>query len=203
MEAKLWNWNPLLLPPRFSSLKLAFPSTTTRLVAHNSVSETVPIHKEKEQTLPSVKPTYSSTPPNRGLRTPHSGYHFDGTTRKFFEGWYFKVSIPERKQSFCFMYTVESPLFRKPLTQLELAQYGPRFTGVGAQILGADDKYVCQHSPQSHFFWGSRHELMLGNTFEPNQNSKPPNKEVPPQVFTPSFNLICWKISGDKPLGDL
>lgn len=74
MEAKLWNWNPLLLPPRFSSLKLAFPSTTTRLVAHNSVSETVPIHKEKEQTLPSVKPTYSSTPPNRGLRTPHSGY---------------------------------------------------------------------------------------------------------------------------------
>ncbi|KAG5048564.1 hypothetical protein JHK85_009667 [Glycine max] len=98
MEAKLWNWNPLLLPPRFSSLKHAFPSTTTRLVAHNSVSETVPIHKEKEQTLPSVKPTYSPTPPNRGLRTPHSG-----------------------------------------------------------------------------------HELMLGNTFEPNQNSKPPNKEVPPQ----------------------
>ena len=48
-----------------------------------------------------------------------------------------------------------------------------------------------------------RHELMLGNTFEPNQNSKPPNKEVPPQVFIPSFNLICWKISGDKPLGDL
>ncbi|TKY74565.1 Tocopherol cyclase [Spatholobus suberectus] len=188
MEAKLWE--PSLLSPtlpllslRFPSLKLAFPSTTTtttRLVVHNSVSDTVPID-EKEQTLPSVKPTYFPTPPNRDLRTPHSGYHFDGTARKFFEGWYFKVSIPERRQSFCFMYTVESPVFRKPLTPLEVAQYGPRFTGVGAQILGADEKYICQYSPESQYFWGSRHELMLGNTFVPKQNFKPPNKEVSPQ----------------------
>jgi len=83
-------------------------------------------------------------------------YHFDGTTRKFFEGWYFKVSIPERRQSFCFMYSVESPSFRKPLTPLEQLQYGSRFTGVGAQILGADDKYICQYSPESQFFWGSK-----------------------------------------------
>ena len=25
------------------------------------------------------------------LLTPHSGYHFDGSNRRFFEGWYFKV----------------------------------------------------------------------------------------------------------------
>ena len=25
------------------------------------------------------------------VTTPHSGYHFDNTTRNFFEGWYFKV----------------------------------------------------------------------------------------------------------------
>ena len=25
--------------------------------------------------------------------TPHSGYHFDGSSRRFFEGWYFKVSL--------------------------------------------------------------------------------------------------------------
>jgi hypothetical protein len=25
------------------------------------------------------------------LRTPHAGYHFDGTPRRFFEGWYWKV----------------------------------------------------------------------------------------------------------------
>ncbi|XP_027354636.1 tocopherol cyclase, chloroplastic isoform X3 [Abrus precatorius] len=154
------------------SLKHPSPSSTTRLIPHTSLSDAL-----------SVQPTYSPTPPNRDLRTPHSGYHFDGSTRKFFEGWYFKVSIPQRRQSFCFMYSVESPAFRKPLTPLEQAQYGPRFTGVGAQILGADDKYICQYSPESEHFWGSRHELMLGNTFVPKPNLKPPNKEVPPQEF--------------------
>lgn len=83
-------------------------------------------------------------------------YHFDGSTRKFFEGWYFKVSIPEERQSFCFMYSVESPAFPKKLSALEVAQYGSRFTGVGAQILGADDKYICQYSEESRNFWGSK-----------------------------------------------
>lgn len=83
-------------------------------------------------------------------------YHFDGTARKFFEGWYFKVAIPERKQSFCFMYSVENPTFKNKLSTLELIQHGPRFTGVGAQILGADDKYICQYSEESKNFWGSK-----------------------------------------------
>eukprot|EP00951_Prasinocladus_malaysianus_P040454 scaffold465453_cov37-Prasinocladus_malaysianus.AAC.1 len=26
------------------------------------------------------------------VRTPHSGYHFDGRPERFFEGWYFKVN---------------------------------------------------------------------------------------------------------------
>ncbi|CAN4128200.1 unnamed protein product [Withania somnifera] len=101
------------------------------------------------------EPVYSPTPSNRPLRTPHSGYHFDGSTRKFFEGWFFKVSIPECRQSFCFMYSVESPSFTRKLSSLEELQYGPRFTGVGAQILGADDKYICQYSEESSNFWGS------------------------------------------------
>ncbi|KAM0973651.1 hypothetical protein ACFX2C_016949 [Malus domestica] len=126
---------------------------------------------------------YVPTPQSRDHRTPHSGYHFDGTTRKFFEGWYFKVSIPERRQSFCFMYSVENPAFQKPLTALELAQNGQRSTGVGAQILGAYDKYICQYSEESQNFWGSREELMLGNTFIAEKQSKPPNKEVPPKEF--------------------
>ncbi|KAJ0540278.1 putative tocopherol cyclase [Helianthus annuus] len=130
-----------------------------------------------------VNPVYVPTPTNRPLRPPHSGYHFDGTTRKFFEGWYFKVSIPEQRQSFCFMYSVENPAFKKDLNILEQLQHGPRFTGVGAQILGAHDKYICQYSKESHNFWGSRHELMLGNSFSVQTGKQPPNSEVPPQVF--------------------
>ncbi|KAK6927373.1 Tocopherol cyclase [Dillenia turbinata] len=148
----------------------------------SSVAVVVEEKETKSGTGKSVKPVYAPTPANRYLRTPHSGYHFDGTTRKFFEGWYFKVSIPECRQSFCFMYSVESPGFRKKLTALEVAQYGPRFTGVGAQILGADDKYICQFSEETQNFWGNRHELMLGNAFVAGKGSKHPNNEVPPET---------------------
>jgi len=27
------------------------------------------------------------------VTTPHSGYHYNGAKRRFFEGWYFKVSV--------------------------------------------------------------------------------------------------------------
>ncbi|KAB1204377.1 Tocopherol cyclase, chloroplastic [Morella rubra] len=159
---------------QWSTPKLRF-RISPRVLASNSMSKgesngsssTVDKETGKESSGP-VIPVYEPTPPNRELRTPHSGYHFDGSTRKFFEGWYFKVSIPERRQSFCFMYSVENPAFPKKLTALEVAQHGPRFTGVGAQILGADDRYICQYSEESQYFWGKL---------------KPPNKEVPPQEF--------------------
>ncbi|KAG0493948.1 hypothetical protein HPP92_004942 [Vanilla planifolia] len=131
----------------------------------------------------SVSPIYLPTPSDRELRTPHSGYHFDGTARVFFEGWYFKVSIPQSRQSFCFMYSVENPAFPNGMGVLDRATYGHRFTGLGAQILGADDKYICQFSELSKNFWGSRHELMLGNTFIAGNNSVPPSGELPPQEF--------------------
>ncbi|THG01415.1 hypothetical protein TEA_020193 [Camellia sinensis var. sinensis] len=149
----------------------------------SAVSQSESLGSSTVEKTESVTPVYVPTPPNRDLRTPHSGYHFDGSTRKFFEGWYFKVSIPERRQSFCFMYSVENPAFRKKLTRLEEAQHGPRFTGVGAQILGAYDKYICQYTEESCNFWGSRHELTLGNTFIAQNGKKPPNKEVPPKEF--------------------
>ncbi|KAK8964508.1 hypothetical protein KSP40_PGU022560 [Platanthera guangdongensis] len=103
----------------------------------------------------SSSPIYTPTPSDRELRTPHSGYHFDGTARVFFEGWYFKVSIPDSRQSFCFMYSMENPAFPNGMGKLDNAIYGHRFTGVGAQILGANDKYICQFTEQSKNFWGS------------------------------------------------
>ncbi|MBA0547801.1 hypothetical protein Golob_018943 [Gossypium lobatum] len=81
------------------------------------------------------------------------------------------------------MYSVENPAFKRTLTPLEMLQHGPRFTGVGAQVLGANGKYICQYSEESQNFWGSRHELALGNTFVANKASRPPSKEVPPQEF--------------------
>ncbi|KAJ3692244.1 hypothetical protein LUZ60_012594 [Juncus effusus] len=172
--------------PRLSPLKLSFVSESkrffslpTRVSASTSAeaqTQLVPIHS-------SVDPVYQPTPKHRPLRTPHSGYHFDGTGRPFFEGWYFKVSIPECRQSFCFMYSVENPSFPNGMSGFDKLVYGERFTGVGAQILGADDKYICQFDQKSNNFWGNRHELMLGNTFVKNGNSTPPTEELPPEEF--------------------
>ncbi|XP_042469545.1 tocopherol cyclase, chloroplastic-like isoform X2 [Zingiber officinale] len=145
--------------------------------------EPVSTDSEGEYGTPaSAAPVYTPTPPNRELRTPHSGYHFDRTRRLFFEGWYFKVSIPDCRQSFCFMYSVENPAFPNGMGTLESVVYGPRFTGVGAQILGPDDKYICQFTKESKNFWGNRHELTLGNTFLLGKGSAPTG-EVQPQEF--------------------
>ncbi|KAJ6435061.1 hypothetical protein OIU84_000321 [Salix udensis] len=162
MEAQFHNFSPNVSP----FLPPTNPSSSNKLYRSRNSTFSIPLSK-------SLKLRFRSSPL----------YHYDGTTRNFFEGWYFKVSIPERKQSFCFIYTVENPAFAKKLTALELAQHGSRSIGVGAQILGAYDKYICQFSEESQNFWGSRHELVLGNTFVAERNMRPPTKEVPPQEF--------------------
>ncbi|KAL0302283.1 UNVERIFIED_CONTAM: Tocopherol cyclase, chloroplastic [Sesamum angustifolium] len=165
------------------------PFVVKSVLGADSISSSVVDEPRKE--IAHAEPVYEPTPPNRPLRTPHSGYHFDGTSRKFFEGWYFKVSIPECRQSFCFMYSVENPAFRKKLSTLEEVQYGPRFTGVGAQILGADDKYICQYTEESQNFWGNRDELMLGNTFLAQEKMQLQRKRCPHRSSTEEL----WKAS--------
>uniref|UniRef100_A0A383VS04 Tocopherol cyclase n=1 Tax=Tetradesmus obliquus TaxID=3088 RepID=A0A383VS04_TETOB len=88
--------------------------------------------------------------------TPHSGYHWDGLPRRFFEGWYFKVTIPENGQSFALIYSIEDP--SNPSSPVG---------GVGVQVMGPDDGYICQFSRDTEPFWASRHNLELGATLKP------------------------------------
>ncbi len=58
-------------------------------------------------------------------QTPHSGYHWGGDNRRFFEGWYYRVTLPApENQTFAFMYSIEDPIGGKP------------HSGGAAQILG-------------------------------------------------------------------
>ena len=85
------------------------------------------------------------------LQTPHSGYHWDGSNRRFFEGWYYRVTLPECEQTFAFMYSIENPIGGQP------------HSGGAAQILGPDDEYLCRTFPDVSLFWASKHELALGH----------------------------------------
>jgi tocopherol cyclase len=85
------------------------------------------------------------------LSTPHSGYHWDGSDRRFFEGWYFRVTLPRTQDTFAFMYSIEDPAGGQP------------HSGGVAQILGPDDGYLCRTFPDVTQFWAWPQALGLGH----------------------------------------
>lgn len=85
------------------------------------------------------------------LQTPHSGYHWDYSDRRFFEGWYYRVTLPEPRQTFAFMYSIEDPSGGRP------------HSGGAAQILGPDDRYLCRTFPDINRFWAKPDVLEFGH----------------------------------------
>lgn len=85
------------------------------------------------------------------LQTPHSGYHWAGQPRRFFEGWYFRVILPEVGHSFAFMYSIEDPGGGQP------------HSGGVAQVLGPQDHHLCRTFPNPQRFWAWTEGLGLGH----------------------------------------
>jgi tocopherol cyclase len=89
-------------------------------------------------------------------QTPHSGYHWapshQGSKTRFFEGWYYRVTLPEVGQTFAFMYSIEDPWG------------GSTHSGGAAQILGPEDGYLCRTFPDVTGFWAWPDRLGLGHT---------------------------------------
>ncbi|MFH7241919.1 MAG: tocopherol cyclase family protein [Spirulina sp.] len=103
------------------------------------------------------------------LQPPHSGYHWPGSHRRFFEGWYFRVTLPEVGQSFAFMYSIEDPGGGQP------------HSGGAAQILGPQDRYLCRTFPNPQLFWAWKEGLGLGHWRYPAHPSRPTS----PQFLLP------------------
>jgi tocopherol cyclase len=88
---------------------------------------------------------------------PHSGYHWNKSigsllqTDRFFEGWYFRVTLPQQRETFAFMYSIEDPIGGKP------------HSGGAAQILGPGETYFCRTLPRLGGFWAWSHDLGLGH----------------------------------------
>jgi tocopherol cyclase len=103
------------------------------------------------------------------IETPHSGYHWDGSSRRFFEGWYYRITLPIHGQSFAFMYSIEDPRGGQP------------HSGGAAQILGPKDSYLCRTFPDVNKFWAHRDTLGLGHWGKTDLQIKPEYLE--PQIF--------------------
>ncbi|MEB3290072.1 MAG: tocopherol cyclase family protein [Leptolyngbya sp.] len=108
-------------------------------------------------------------PPLHPLQTPHSGYHGAGAQGRFFEGWYFRVTLPEVGQTFAFMYSIEDP------------QGGQPHSGGALQILGPQDGYLCRTFPNPQLFWAWKDGLGLGHW-----RSLRPALRLNPQFLLPS-----------------
>ena len=102
-------------------------------------------------------------------QTPHSGRHFIPshpsyltTTRnkfqlrpkRFTEGWYYRLTIPEANASFAFIISIEDP--GKSKSNIKLACI---------QVVGPDDEYIIQADNDDTKFWAWKHQQGLGYTF--------------------------------------
>jgi tocopherol cyclase len=95
------------------------------------------------------------------LQVPHSGYHWNGIDRDFFEGWYFRVTLPKPRESFAFMYSIEDRLGKSN-----------RSSGA-VQILGIDEEHLMCSFPDTRQFWATKNELGLGHWGETNLPIQP------------------------------
>ncbi|HEY9824474.1 MAG TPA: tocopherol cyclase family protein [Stenomitos sp.] len=105
---------------------------------------------------------------NQTLQTPHSGFQWNGR-RHFFEGWYYRLTLLEERQTFAFMYSIQNP---NPVDSFE---------GGAAQILGPDEEYFYRSLPQWQYFWAWRHALGHGHWRTTSVNQ--PARYLEPDTF--------------------
>jgi tocopherol cyclase len=110
------------------------------------------------------QPPLNSSP----LQTPHSGFHWTGN-RRFFEGWYYRITLPQVRQTFAFMYSIQNPGLGEPAR------------GGAAQILGPNEEYLCRTFPEVNRFWAWKEALGHGHWRK--ASSKQPTCFLEPAVF--------------------
>lgn len=123
-------------------------------------------------------------------QTPHSGYHWNGWANRFFEGWYFRVTLPEQAQSFAFMYSIEDPLG------------GSYASGGTAQIMSGDDAYLCRTFPNVQGFWAWQQGLGLGHWRSLHNLSAPYPRYLSPDHFNHSIQE-GYQVTSDWHQGSL
>jgi tocopherol cyclase len=117
--------------------------------------------------------------PSPLLKSRHAGYHGPGSPQRFFEGWYYRITLPVEGKSFAFMYSIEDPGRAKSTS------------GGFAQVLGPNDERVYQLFPDTERFWASTQQLALGHWQEwpEGMGTLPPPGYLPPETFD---KTVLW-----------
>jgi len=157
-----------LLPGRLSTL-LSLQNDNNNNNSNNTINMNNFKRKRKRK---STTPTTLAYP----QQTPHSGCHFCPThpgvssssssttfggafrnhntrTKRFFEGWYYRLTLKEQNVSFAIIVSIEDP------------QPSPLSLSC-CQIMGPNDEYIVQADTDPTKFWAWQQEQRLGCTFE-------------------------------------
>ena len=97
----------------------------------------------------------------KNFDVPHSGYHWNKITANYFEGWYFRLTLPEIEQTFAFMYSIQDPGGKQANS------------GGAVQILGIDETYLCRTINNVDKFFAAKDNFSFGHWGKTNFKTKP------------------------------
>jgi len=113
------------------------------------------------------------------MKVPHSGYHWHSGADRFFEGWYYRITLPEVKQSFAFIYAIDDP------------QGGTKYSGGSMQVLGVDDQHIWRTLPNCRDFAANRESFDLSHWNSRGEGYTASDRHNQGKIYDPVQNLTC------------
>jgi len=110
---------------------------------------------------------------------PHRGYHWNCGSGRFFEGWYYRVTLPEINQSFAFMYAIDDP------------QGGTKYSGGSVQILGIDDLHIWRTLPDCQNFYADRDSLDFHHWNSRREGYAASDRHNEGKIYDPIHKISC------------
>jgi tocopherol cyclase len=112
----------------------------------------------------------------------HSGYHWNCGLGRFFEGWYYRVTLPNNL-SFAFMYAIDDP------------QGGTKYSGGSMQVLGVEDRHIWRTLPIYKLgcqdFYGSRDSLEICHWNSRGEGYAASDRHNQGKIYDPIGNITC------------
>ena len=111
------------------------------------------------------------------MRIPHGGYHWTGNSHRFFEGWYYRLTLPDA--AFAFMYAIDDPTGKT------------RYSGGSMQVLGVDDQHLWRTLPDCSGFYASGDRLNLSHWQSNGEGYAASDSFNRGRISSPKDDLIC------------
>lgn len=148
--------------------------------------------------LKSILQWKRGTVPNNNLKKSNATKKrmlFSRNSRRFTEGWYYRLTLPEHNESFVFIFSIEDAgrwirskssaatdtnnnklgRMRHILQSLRSSYVKSPLTLACFQLLGPQDTYLVQSDEDDTKFWGWKYSQGLGCTFQWNDEGKDDN----------------------------